>query len=481
MNDKGQQDPNNLANQAIANLNQYTTIFTTTITTTTITTTTTSDSNTNTNVSQTGTKPKSTYTIANFNTNTSNLHANISNKNNMNDDSMNNVHRPTGGIRGNVWSGLDRLWVSLLNNLFRDEHIYTDIGKLAAYPRFLEPNGSARSKFLLKAEDTDPSLSPITNSKFSGQNIHTSFNSKQFSNYIQVDYETDIDEDDHIDFISCNSNCSYTNANTIPHYNDSSAMNSKHSYQAINRKAHKTLNTLLAYPVTINSYYSYTYPNIAFLDGDIDPISESKSQTTESSDYFSNAKLQKDNQISFGDSHQCLKQHFRTSSQAFSRKENTTKQNSKFQSSQNSYHPQILPDSYSYPKTFHNRSLQPQTLQNSSHSQTYSYPKTFQNSSPQPQTLQNSSHSQTYSYPKILHNNSPSNSSPSPMMKDNRQTDPSYKPHPLYKNSQNISQMRLRNYKTETFVIFFFDENKKGISSYLYMLYEASIQTKVFV
>src|ERR1700755_2817913 len=32
-----------------------------------------------------------------------------------------------------------------------------------------------------------------------------------------------IDVDDHIDFISCNSNCSYTNANTIPHYNDSSA------------------------------------------------------------------------------------------------------------------------------------------------------------------------------------------------------------------------------------------------------------------
>ena len=163
MNDKRQQDPNNLANQAIANLNQYTTIFTTTITTTTITTTTTtSDSNTNTNVSQTGTKPKSTYTTANFNTNTSNLHANISNNNNMNDDSMNNVHRPTGinierlfyhrtniplleGYKGNVWSGIrPELWVSLLNDLFRDEHIYTDVEKLAAYPRFLEPNGSAR-------------------------------------------------------------------------------------------------------------------------------------------------------------------------------------------------------------------------------------------------------------------------------------------------------------------------------------------------
>ena len=264
---------------------------------------------------------------------------------------------------------------------------------------------------------------------------------------------------------------------------------------------------------------SYSSPNVEHSNKRVQfQLNEKESNTKINTNLnTSNLFPRKDNQISLGDSNQCLKQHFRTSSQAFSRKENTTKQNSKFQSSQNSYHPQILPDSYSYPKTFHNRSLQPQTLQNSSHSQTYSYPKTFQNSSPQPQTLQNSSHSQTYSCPKtsvnshpyssqtfshfqnsphsptsvnplshssqtiphsqtspnfhshspqtssphilqnitphnspLRHNNSPSNSSPSPMMKDNRQTDPSYKPHPLYKNSQNISQMRLRSHTKQT-------------------------------
>ncbi|KAL7644270.1 UNVERIFIED_CONTAM: hypothetical protein RMT77_005097 [Armadillidium vulgare] len=268
-----------------------------------------------------------------------------------------------------------------------------------------------------------------------------------------------------------------------------------------------------------SSLKSYSSPNVEHSNKRVQfQLNEKESNTKVNTNLnTSNLFPRKDNQISLGDSNQCLKQHFRTSSQAFSRKENTTKQNSKFQSSQNSYHPQILPDSYSYPKTFHNRSLQPQTLQNSSHSQTYSYPKTFQNSSPQPQTFQNSSHSQTYSYPKtsvnshpyssqtfshfqnsphsptsvnplshssqtiphsqtspnflshspqtssphilqnitphnspLRHNNSPSNSSPSPMMKDNRQTDPSYKPHPLYKNSQNISQMRLRSHTKQT-------------------------------
>ncbi|RXG56303.1 hypothetical protein Avbf_18053 [Armadillidium vulgare] len=158
-------------------------------------------------------------------------------------------------------------------------------------------------------------------------------------------------------------------------------MNSKLSYQAINRKSHKTLNTLFGIPVTITHNYSYTYSNIAFLDGgsmkSLIKISLfSKLCSTFSSNDIpvlrkTNIVLNtKDNQISLGDSNQCLKQHFRTSSQAFSRKENTTKQNSKFQSSQNSYHPQILPDSYSYPKTFQNILLNLKLFKTHSHSPT---------------------------------------------------------------------------------------------------------------
>ncbi|RXG52505.1 hypothetical protein Avbf_13618 [Armadillidium vulgare] len=276
--------------------------------------------------------------------------------------------------------------------------------------------------------------------------------------------------DDHIDFISCNSNCSYTNANTIPHYNDSSAMNSKLSYQAINRKSHKTLNTLFGIPVTITHNYSYTYSNIAFLDGDgcctypkdiligcdiltkipllldysaqtaylkdkdTEPISENKSQNTESSDYFSNAKLR-----SLQNELHDLK---------------TLLLNLKLFKTLLILKLILILKLLLIPililhKLFliFKTHLILQLLLSLSHSsQTIPYSQTspnFHSHSPQtssPHILKNI----TPHNSPLRHNNSPSNSSPSPMIKDNRQTDPSYKPYPLYKNSQNISQMRLR-------------------------------------
>ncbi|RXG69721.1 hypothetical protein Avbf_11133 [Armadillidium vulgare] len=364
-------------------------------------------------------------------------------------------------------------------------------------------------------EDTDPSLSPITNSKFSGQNIHTSFNSEQFSNYIQVDYETDIDVDDHIDFISCNSNCSYTNANIIPLYNDSSAMNSKLSYQAM------------------------------LLIENIDPISESKSQTTESSDYFSNAKLQSlQNELhelkthledfpsqSSNSSSENISQNINNSS--FHENFYDTNTNSTFNlknsvldigtdsvnldihpiltttsplqitenhtnfndfSSVNAVnldtHPifttaspiQITENhanfndfssvnattSYSSDlsdeqicKNFKDNTFKSSLKSYSSPNVEHSNKRVqFQLNEKESNTKVNTNLNTSNLFPRKdnqislgdsnQHNNSPSNSSPSPMMKDNRQTDPSYKPHPLYKNSQNISQMRLRSHTKQT-------------------------------